>query len=123
MDCMGFTVEQFAEVDVIRLPRRVMMADAPSIRTDIRKMVERGRKNIVLDLSDVAFIDSSGLSVLISARDATQAAGGDVLLLNPTSIVRSLIELTRLQEVFEIFGSEEHAVQRLASTNGATAVY
>ena len=57
---MGFTVEQFAEVDVIRLPRRVMMADAPSIRTDIRKMVERGRKNIVLDLSDVAFIDSSG---------------------------------------------------------------
>jgi anti-sigma B factor antagonist len=120
---MAFIVDQFSEVDVVRLPRRVMMADAPSIRTDIRKMVERGRKNIVLDLSDVAFIDSSGLSVLISARDATQAVGGDVLLLNPTSIVRSLIELTRLQEVFEIFGSEEHAVQRLASTNIATAAY
>ncbi len=120
---MAFTVDQFAEVDVVRLPRRVMMADAPSIRNEIRTMVESGRRNIILDLSDVAFIDSSGLSVLISAREATRAVGGDVLLLKPTSIVRSLIELTRLQEVFEIFGSEEHAVQRLASTNVAMAVY
>ena len=120
---MGFTVNRFEEVDVVRLPRRVMMADAPSIRNEIRAMVESGRKNIVLDLSDVAFIDSSGLSILISAREATQAVGGDVLLLKPTSIVRSLIELTRLQEIFEIFGSEEHAVQRLASTDSAMAAY
>ena len=60
-------------------------------------------------------IDSSGLSVLVSAREAARAAGGDVLLLKPNSTVRSLIELTRLQEIFEIFGNEQHAVERLAS--------
>ena len=116
---MDLVTEQFAEVDVIRLPRRVVMADAPSIRRDIRRMVEKGRKNIVLDLSAVAFIDSSGLSVLVSAREAARASGGDVVLLKPTATVRSLIELTRLHEVFEIFGSEQRAVQRLASANEA----
>jgi len=75
---MVFTVDQFAEVDVVRLPRRVMMAEAPSIRTDIRKMVERGRKNIVLDLSDVAFIDSSGWLVGTTAvRNAKSSCVGE----------------------------------------------
>ena len=112
---MKLLVDQLNDVDIVRLPARLAMADAPGARKAIRQLVDAGRKHIVLDLAKVTFVDSSGLSVLVSAMDATRAAGGDVVLLKPSPTVRSLIELTRLQQVFEIYGHEGRAVERLQS--------
>jgi anti-sigma B factor antagonist len=101
-------------VEVIELPSRVMMADAPSLRAFIRDLVAEGRDRLVLDLGGVDFMDSSGLSVLISALKAVQAHGGRLLLLNPQPRVRALIELTRLQSVFEIYLDRDAAVASLS---------
>ena len=74
---MKLLVDQLNDVDIVRLPARLTMADAPGARKAIRQLVDAGRKHIVLDLARVTFVDSSGLSVLVSAREATRAAEGD----------------------------------------------
>ena len=55
-----------------------------------------------IDLSKTRFIDSSGLGVLLSLNKTLRAQGGDLKLLNPSSSVAQLIELTRLHRVFSI---------------------
>ena len=111
---MSFTTDLVNDVAVVRLPERLALADVPEARRRILQLIEDGHRNLVLDLAKVVFVDSSGLSVFVTVQGAAQAAGGDVVLLDPTPPVRSLIELTRLQEVFEIFGHEGNAVQRMS---------
>lgn len=100
-------------IDVIALSGRLMMADVPQVRQRLLEVVEKGGGKLVLDLAEVGFMDSSGLSVLVSVFKAARLKEGDVVLLRPTPTVRSLIELTRLQQIFSIFDEEDAALARL----------
>lgn len=100
-------------IDIVALAGRLVIADAPQVRQNLLATVEQGNGKLILDLAQVGFMDSSGLSVLVSALKATRAKGGDVALLHLNSTVRSLIELTRLQQVFAIFDDEATALARL----------
>ena len=73
-----------------------------------------GQRHLVLDLGGVAFVDSSGLSVLVSALKAAKKVSGSVVLLNLTNGVRALIELTRMHEVFQIFADQQAAIDQLS---------
>lgn len=101
-------------VAMVSLPQRLVMANAAETRNEIKDLVEAGRTRLVLDLQSVDFVDSSGLSVLVSTLKAVHAANGEVILLSPSEGVRMLIELTRLHQVFEIFEDRQAAIQRLA---------
>ena len=111
---MSINRENHGAVDVIELPQRLSMADAGSVRANLHDLVEQGCENLVLDLGKVSFMDSSGLSVLLSARKSVARINGQVVLLNPSAEARVLIELTRLHEVFEIFIDKDAAVQYLS---------
>lgn len=100
-------------IDIVSLAGRLVMADVPQVRQKLLATVEQGSGKVVLNLADVGFMDSSGLSVLISVFKATRLKNGDVALLNLSPTVRSLIELTRLQQVFSIFDDEAAALARL----------
>ncbi len=102
-------------VDVISLSGRLDAAAAPEVREEIRALIELGSGKLVIDLNDVKFVDSSGLSVLVLALKAAHAKGGKLALLKVNSTLRSLLELTRLQRVFEIYDDEEKACSRLAA--------
>ena len=106
--------QQLGRAAVVTLPARMMMTDAPSIRGAIRGLIDSGSRELVLDLSGVGQMDSSGLSVLISAWQSARKAGGDVVLAAPTLNVRSLIELTRMHEVLEVYEDRAAAVARLS---------
>jgi anti-sigma B factor antagonist len=66
-----------------------------------------------MDLKNVDFIDSSGLSVLVSALKTMRLKNGYLALLNLSSEVKTLVELTRLHQIFDIFEEEELAIERL----------
>ena len=100
-------------IDIATLSGRLAMADVPQVRQKLLEIIEQGKGKLILDLAQVGFMDSSGLSVLVSAFKATRAKGGDVALLHLNSTVRSLIELTRLQQIFSIFDDEATALARL----------
>jgi len=110
---MNLELENYGRADLVTLPKQLVMANAPDARNAIKDLIRQGHTRLVLDLQAVDFVDSSGLSVLVSTLKAAQAEKGEVVLLGPTDGVRSLIELTRLHKVFEIYDDRQAAVQRL----------
>ncbi len=100
-------------VDVIELPTQLVMANAAETRAAIQELIHDGHHRLVLDLNNINFIDSSGLSVIVSTMKAVHAEDGAVVLLKPSDGVRSLIELTRLHQVFDIFEDRDAAIEQL----------
>lgn len=103
------------QVDVVRLMNRVDAESAPAVREELDALMDQGRVRLALNLDQVSFVDSSGLSVFVHAVKTARAAGGDVNLIQPSAAVRSVLELTRLSRVFEIWDDEPSAVLALAS--------
>jgi anti-sigma B factor antagonist len=107
--------ESFGSVELVSLPQHLVMANAAETREALKDLIAAGRHRLVLDLQPVEFIDSSGLSVLISALKQVKPLDGIIVLLSPSDDVRALIELTRLHQVFAIFEDREAALHSLAS--------
>lgn len=100
-------------VDIVKLPEKLMMANAADARALIKEIIGKGSGKLIIDLADTEFMDSSGLAVLVSSLQAARKKDGDVCLLHMGSTVRALIELTRLHTVFQIFDNEEAALNAL----------
>ena len=86
----------------------------PEARAALKGALDAGRSRIVLDLSALRRIDSSGLSALLSVLKAARAAEGDVVLLRPSAAVVSVLRLTRLDQILEAFDDEASALARLS---------
>jgi anti-sigma B factor antagonist len=110
---MNFELITDKYASVVRLPGKMVMAQTPTYRAAILDYINQGHTRLVIDMSNLEYIDSSGLSVLISARKQAISYQGDIVLLNPKSSVRALIELTRLHHIMDIYESEEQALDGL----------
>jgi anti-sigma B factor antagonist len=76
----------------------------------IRTLVEKGRKNIVVNLENVTSIDSSGLGELVAGYVAVTRSGGQINLLHLSKRVHELMFMTKLLTVFDVYDSESEAV-------------
>jgi len=74
---------------------------------------EEEKPNIILNLSKVSMMDSSGLGVLVSSYTSIQKKGGNLILAGLGKGLQNLIAITKLTRVFDIYESEEEAVQSL----------
>lgn len=81
------------------------------LKSAMLKFFEEGNKNILIDLKDVRFIDSSGLGALVSGFKNAISHQGSLKLASLQPQVKSMFELTRLHRVFEIFTSMNEAVE------------
>jgi anti-sigma B factor antagonist len=70
-------------------------------------------KKFVINLGDVSYIDSSGLGELVWAHVSVKKIGGDVKLLNVTSRVKDLMQITKLVSVFDTYEDESSALAAL----------
>lgn len=100
-------------VDIIAFSGRLDASTAPEASEDALGAVEEGSGKLLIDLSGLTFIDSAGLIVLIRAIRAASAKGGNVALLKAPQPVRTLLELTRLDRVFQVFEDETEACAAL----------
>ena len=98
-------------VDIVNLPKRFVMANAPAYHLPMIEVIEQGSGKLVLNLTATSFMDSSGLAVLVSGLQAARKRDGDVLLVGMSNTVRALFELTRLHTVFQIFDDEPGALR------------
>ena len=92
---------------------RLDIAVASDFRNALLELIENGRRNLVVNLQGVSFIDSSGLGALVSALKTLKANGGkgDVRLAEVQEPVVALLEIIRLNRVFSTYPSVEKAVQ------------
>lgn len=101
-------------VDIVAISGRLTLIEVSEAREKLKGIAQNGSGRMVIDLSETTFMDSGGLSVLISAFKAIQAREGRLVLAAPSPAIQSLIELTRLQHIFEIFQTTETAITALA---------
>jgi len=110
---MSVSVSSYGEAEVVHLPEKLTMANASEIKNSINQMIESGRHRLVVDMAGVNFTDSSGLAVLVALYKGIGAKNGRAVLLSPQPSVQSLLELTRLQELFEIYQDPRAAIDRV----------
>ena len=87
--------------------------DARIVSSTLEEMAEEGVRNVVIDLENVTMINSSGLSMLIAGFKTLSSHDGKLLLANPTEKITKLLEMTKLNQVFNTFDSVETAVESL----------
>jgi len=90
---------------------RVDANNSEELKAEFRRLFETGTKNLILDLQEVLFIDSSGLGVLVSGYKNASILHGSLKLSSLQSQVKSMFELTRLHRVFDIFTTVDDALQ------------
>lgn len=76
---------------------------APEIRASLRAMTDRKPKRLVVDLSKVPYVDSSGLAVLIAAMQSMEHNGGIFMLAGAQEAVQTILESARLDQYFLLF--------------------
>ena len=88
---------------------RIEAATIYSFKGQLVDWINKGREKIVLDLTHVGFVDSSGLGAIISTLKSL-GDGGELLLVNPQKSVMNMLKLTRMNRVLKIFNSIEEAL-------------
>jgi anti-sigma B factor antagonist len=110
---MALTIasRQVDGVIVLDLSGRITLGEGSvQLRDAIRGLISKGDKNILLNLGDVNYIDSSGLGELVSAFTTAKNQQAEVKLLNLTKKVHDLLQLTKLYTVFDIKDDEASAI-------------
>lgn len=115
---MALVIKQrdVSDVVVLDLIGRLWILDLP-LRDLMNGLLTDGKRHFVLNLAGVEYIDSSGLGQLISIWSSIRNKNGYMTLLRPTKRVLRLFEITRLNAVFEIFGTEPDAVGKARSAS------
>lgn len=99
---------------VFRMGGRVMYeGDSQAFRQRLEQELQQGKSWIVLDLSRVTAMSSTGLGILIAAHRSITDQGGSFKLAHLSDKVRSILETTRLNTIFEIFDSVDSAVETI----------
>jgi anti-sigma B factor antagonist len=88
---------------------------AANVERELLRLVEDGRRSIVVDLSDATFIDSTMLRVLLNVSKRLRPGGGELLVVCSEHNIRKIFEITLLDRVFTIFDSREAALEHLGA--------
>jgi anti-sigma B factor antagonist len=108
---MSFNVSEKYNCVVIEFKGNVMGGpDAVSLNETLHKLIDEDKKNIVINLGKVKFMNSSGLGMLIGALTTMRKAGGSLVIANATDKIESLLIVTKLITVFKHFKSLDEAV-------------
>ena len=84
------------------------------LKDKVQSLIQQGNKNIIIDLSGVAYVDSAGLGQLVQAYATTKNKGGALKLVNVTKKLRDLLVVTKLLTVFDTFDDEQSALASFA---------
>lgn len=95
--------------NIIRLDGEIDLHVSPRVADQLSTVINRKPSRLVVDLSDVSYLDSSGLAVLIEAMQKVEKYGGKFALVGIQETVRSIFEIARLDQVFRIFPDVEAA--------------
>lgn len=109
------TTRQVGNVSVVDVEGRITLGEGSSaLREALRDLVAKKQMQILLNLGDVSYIDSSGIGELVSGYTTVSNSGGQLKLLNLNKRVKDLLQITKLYTVFEVFEDEATAIRSFA---------
>ncbi len=106
------TIRQAGNVAVVDLSGRITLGEGSgSIRDTVKELVEKGERNVLLNLAEVTYIDSAGLGELVGSYATTTNRGGRLKLVHAQKRVSDVLQITKLYTVFEVFSDEAAALR------------
>ena len=108
---LNISERQAGDVTILDLSGKVTIGEGSvALRTIIRRLLGEGKKNILLNLGGVGYVDSSGIGELVSSFTAVQKEGGSLKMLNLTQKIQDLLAITKLLTVFDVYENEGDAL-------------
>ncbi len=112
---MKIKTRQVDGITIMDCSGRITLGEGSvQLRDAVRDLLAKGSKQILLNLGDVTYIDSSGIGELVSAFTTVRNQGGDLKLLNLTKKVHDLLQIIKLYTVFDVKDDEASAVASFA---------
>jgi anti-sigma B factor antagonist len=98
-------------VSILDVSGSVTLSDgAEQLRDKVRSLIQDGKKQVLVNLDKVSYMDSAGLGELVQAYSNVTKQGGKLKLVNPTKRLTDLLVITKLATVFDSFDNEADAV-------------
>jgi anti-sigma B factor antagonist len=113
---------QVGNVAIVDLHGKITLGENTGIlRDELRSLLAQGKKNIVLNMKDVGYVDSAGLGELVGAYTTATNQGGAVKLLNLEGKIRDLMQITKLYTIFPAYDDEKQALSSFGATATASS--
>jgi anti-sigma B factor antagonist len=112
---LGIDVRQVSGRPVLFVTGEIDLYTAPLFKQSVVNLVSEGTQNVVIDLTGVTFMDSSGFGTLLGATRRLRPGGGGLHLAGPNSTIQRMLRLTRLDSIMQIHETAEAAVEAVNS--------
>ncbi len=108
---MKATVRKLGRVAVVDIAGKITIGEGDVLlRQTVQELLDAGESRILLNLEKVKYMDSAGIGELVACYKRAKEKEGTVKLLNPSGKVYDLLQLTKLEEVFDTFRDEGEAL-------------
>lgn len=122
MSDLNISTRKSGDVTIVDLSGKIALGESNRALHDaIKKLVEDGNKNLLLNLADVKVIDSSGLGELVAGYASAERNGGAMKMMNLSDRFIELIHITKLYTVFDVFDNEADALASFGTASEAAA--
>ena len=109
---MKASVRQVGDVAILDLTGKITIGEGDVVLRDkVHELLDAGKSKILLNLQGVTYMDSAGIGELVACYKRSREKGGAMRLLNPSGKVADLLQLTKLEQVFDTFRGEQDALK------------
>lgn len=113
------SIKEQGDVNIINLTGYLDAHTAPHLENDFTKLIDSSRFKIVVDFKDLAYISSAGLGVFMAYIEKIRDNNGDIKLSGMTDKVYNIFDLLGFPLLYEIFKSEQEAINKFKETNSS----
>ena len=104
-------IRQVGEISVVEVTGKLTSFESGALRNSIAQLLKEGRKQIILNLSGLVYLDSSGIGDLVHTYMSVIKRGGEMKVVGLSDKVEEILKITQLYQVFQEFQDERSALQ------------
>lgn len=109
---MKVKIEEKYQAAIIELKGNLIGGEnAKLFREKLYELIDQNKKNLVVDMTDVKLVSSTGIGILISGYTTLKNAGGDLKLAHISDKVQGVLNITKLNQIFNIYDNVDEAVK------------
>ena len=105
------SIRQVGQVSIVEVSGKLTSFESGALRNSIAQLLKEGRRQIILNLSGLTYLDSSGIGDLVHTYMSVIKRGGEMKVVGLTDKVEEILKITQLYQVFQEFQDERSALQ------------
>ena len=110
---LAISVKEVRDITVLELSGKLIFEESTGVHQKVKELIASNKRKFVLNLEDVIFCGSAGISSLAGVYVSVQNCGGELRFVNPSKRIREVLEVTRMSTLFELHDTEEEAFASL----------